>query len=142
MHEHYVQTAVPLTKQEQVRLAALLTYGEPVPEETLQQVQDALVLRVFPRLGTISPWASTTTSLLHNCGLTSVMQVERGVRYLLQPQKGWRRRHEISETELSCLARVLHDPMTELVVEDAFDDQALFPTVPAKQIASVAVTQR
>lgn len=141
LHEHYVQTAGPLTKQEQDRLAALLTYGEPVSEETLQQAQNALVLRVFPRLGTISPWASKTTSLLHNCGLTSVMQVERGVRYLLQPQKGWLRRHEFNETELSCLARVLHDPMTEMVVDDAFDGQALFTPVPAKPIETIAVIQ-
>lgn len=36
-------------------------------------------LYVVPRLGTISPWSSKATDILHNCGLGVVKRVERGI---------------------------------------------------------------
>ena len=38
---------------------------------------------VFPRKGTISPWSSKATDIFRNCGLKSVLRVERGVRYIV-----------------------------------------------------------
>jgi len=34
---------------------------------------------VIPRKGTISPWSSKATDILHNCGLSSVSRAERGI---------------------------------------------------------------
>ena len=44
----------------------------------------ALQLRVGPRAGTISPWSSKATDILHNAGLTQVQRVERLTVYTVQ----------------------------------------------------------
>ena len=36
---------------------------------------------VTPRKGTISPWSSKATDIFRNCGLKSILRVERGIRY-------------------------------------------------------------
>ena len=38
-------------------------------------------LIVVPRPGTISPWSSKATDIIHNCGLDKVHRVERGIVY-------------------------------------------------------------
>ena len=48
----------------------------------------SLELLVIPRLGTISPWASKATDIAHNCGLDAVRRIERGVRYVITPERG------------------------------------------------------
>ncbi|MCH3703315.1 hypothetical protein LZB55_08575, partial [Campylobacter lari] len=48
----------------------------------------SLALLVIPRLGTISPWASKATDIAHNCGLSAVHRIERGVRYVITPERG------------------------------------------------------
>jgi phosphoribosylformylglycinamidine synthase len=52
-------------------------------------------LWVVPRLGTISPWSSKATDILHGCGF-AVRRVERAVAYLIDkapaPDSGdWQR---------------------------------------------------
>src|SRR5687768_2391745 len=41
---------------------------------------------VVPRIGTISPWSSKATDIIHNCGLTQVRRVESGVAYFVQAE--------------------------------------------------------
>ena len=36
---------------------------------------------VTPRVGTISPWSTKATDILHHCGLGAVERVERGVEW-------------------------------------------------------------
>lgn len=68
---------------------------------------------VTPRMGTISPWSSKATDIFHNCGLTSVARVERGVHFQI-----------VSEGKALSLERIrpalnlLHDRMTEGVYPD------------------------
>ncbi|MBP5285446.1 MAG: phosphoribosylformylglycinamidine synthase [Kiritimatiellae bacterium] len=64
---------------------------------------------VFPRKGTISPWSSKATDIFRNCGLKSILRVERGIRYLASKPLGDK-----------CLAE-LYDKMTEGVYEDVSD---------------------
>jgi phosphoribosylformylglycinamidine synthase len=52
---------------------------------THPRAQGAVSRYVVPRLGTISPWASKSTELLHGAGLP-VKRVERGMRIDLS---GW-----------------------------------------------------
>jgi phosphoribosylformylglycinamidine synthase len=80
---------------------------------------DAAVTRyVVPRLGTISPWASKSTELLHGAGLP-VKRIERGMRIDLS---GWPQ----DAATRNALARLLHDPMTQSLLEDAGAAAALF----------------
>ncbi|GAB2625584.1 phosphoribosylformylglycinamidine synthase [Novilysobacter erysipheiresistens] len=78
---------------------------------------------VTPRLGTLSPWASKATELLHGATLP-VKRVERGTRYDLL---GW----PSDAATQGELARVLHDPMTQSLLESRDDAAALFQ-VPAR----------
>src|SRR5690606_39568314 len=61
-YEHYVWVERPLDEAEQERLGRLLEYGTPMQQ---QSDRKSLVLRVFPRLGTVSPWASKATDIAH-----------------------------------------------------------------------------
>ena len=78
---------------------------------------------VLPRLGTISPWASKATELLHGARLP-VKRVERGTRIDLS---AWPADPAASEA----LAKLLHDPMTQSLVADRGEGAAMF-TAPAR----------
>ena len=78
---------------------------------------DGVVSRfVVPRLGTISPWASKATELLRGAGL-AVRRVERGTRIDLAG---------VSGDALAALAPLLHDPMTQSLLDDRDAASALF----------------
>jgi phosphoribosylformylglycinamidine synthase len=75
---------------------------------------------VLPRMGTISPWASKATELLHGAGL-AVKRVERGTRIDLA---GWPQ----DAAAQAAVARLLHDPMTQSLVTERDGAAALFAT--------------
>ncbi len=70
---------------------------------------------VTPRLGTLSPWASKATELLRGAG-QPVKRVERGLRIDLE---GW-------DDSSPALAKALHDPMTQSLLANREQAQALF----------------
>ncbi len=69
---------------------------------------------ITPRAGTISPWSSRATAILHNCGFTSVLRVERGVRIRLFSGDG----APVTLDELGDARGILFDRMTEGVYDD------------------------
>ncbi|NUS37657.1 MAG: phosphoribosylformylglycinamidine synthase [Lysobacter sp.] len=73
---------------------------------------------VVPRLGTISPWASKATELLHGARLP-VQRVERGIRIDLA---GW----PDDAFAARAVAKLLHDPMTQSLLADESEGAALF----------------
>jgi phosphoribosylformylglycinamidine synthase len=137
-YEHYVWLHEALQDDEHARLEALLDYGA-APAETEADGKHAVVLRVFPRLGTISPWASKATDIAHNCGLKAVRRIERGVRYTLTPTKGLLGVKTLDAQQLELIAGALHDRMTETVVDQAFDGSGLFASLPGKPIQTIDV---
>jgi phosphoribosylformylglycinamidine synthase len=72
---------------------------------------------VTPRKGTISPWSSKATDIFHNCGLTMVRRVERGIEYHLFDSDGT----PIAMADATALLPILHDRMTEGVYTDMAD---------------------
>ena len=78
---------------------------------------------VLPRLGTISPWASKATELLHGARLP-VKRVERGTRIDLS---GW----PADPARQAAAAKLLHDPMTQSLL-DARDQGAAMFAAPAR----------
>lgn len=136
-YEHFVSYEQPLTQADQSLLAKLLDYGIPV--ESGQGESNQLILRVIPRLGTVSAWASKATDIAHNCGLTQVSRIERGVRYSISLKRGLLKTPQLSQTDLHRLAAHLHDRMTETVVDEAFDAQALFVSLPGKPMQTVDI---
>ena len=82
------------------RLRELLGASESEVAPTAQECY------VVPRLGTVSPWSSKATDIVHACGFRGVRRVERGVVYDL----------ELDVRPSSTVLAVLHDPMTESVL--------------------------
>lgn len=136
-YEHFVWTEAGFSQPDADRLAQLLDYGTAVP--AAKEDKHTLVLRVIPRLGTVSPWASKATDIAHNCGLTAVRRVERGVRYTVQPSRGLLGAASVSPEQLAQIAACLHDRMTETVVDATFDGQALFASLPGKPMQTIDV---
>ncbi|MBY0556520.1 MAG: phosphoribosylformylglycinamidine synthase, partial [Burkholderiaceae bacterium] len=83
---HFIDASAPLSDDDSSRLGALLTYGEPAHAENTDGAVEEFF--VIPRLGTISPWASKATDIVHNCGMAHVKRVERGIAYRINLKTG------------------------------------------------------
>jgi len=125
---HFVETTQALAASESAVLAQLLTYGE-----ALQPAPAAgeLIL-VVPRIGTISPWSSKATDIARQCGLPAVQRIERGIAYCVAGA-GARR---------GGLAALLHDRMTETVLDGLDGAELLFRHVAPRPLASIALLAR
>ncbi len=135
--EHFVWCAQSPDSATEQRLSQLLDYG---PQAAAQEPQASdLILRVIPRLGTISAWASKATDIAHNCGFANVLRIERGIRYVLTPERTWLKTQKLDAAMLAQAADCLHDRMTETVVDAGFDPQALFASLPGKPMRTVDV---
>ncbi|MEB4591152.1 phosphoribosylformylglycinamidine synthase [Candidatus Thiothrix sp. Deng01] len=115
-YTHFVRTSRELSAEEHARLQTLLTYEERQGSHDFS----GTLLLVTPRAGTISPWSSKATDIAHNCGLTMVERIERGVAYDVQASA------TLSDAERGQLAGLLHDRMTEMVLADMQDAVVLF----------------
>ncbi|MDQ3205915.1 MAG: phosphoribosylformylglycinamidine synthase [Pseudomonadota bacterium] len=102
-------------------LDALRRILQAEPGEAARNPQDTSRY-VTPRLGTLSPWSSKATELLHGAALP-VKRVERGTRFDLA---GW----PADPATAAALDRVLHDPMTQSLLDTADSAGELFQ-VPA-----------
>ena len=119
------------------RLGQLLNYGESVAAvHSAKEVAGEWL--VVPRLGTVSPWASKATDIAHNCGL-SVKRVERLVEYRVQCASGWLRNASFSEDQWQAIAAILHDRMTDNVLRERHQAEALFTELQAAPMAHVDV---
>ncbi|NYT36550.1 phosphoribosylformylglycinamidine synthase [Allopusillimonas soli] len=138
-YEHYVWMEADLSQDALARLGQLLDYGTGGGAVEPKAGKHTLVLRVVPRLGTVSPWASKATDIAHNCGFEGVRRIERGIRYHITPARGLLGARTLDEGHLAAIAGCLHDRMTESVVDASFDGQALFASLPGKPIQTVDV---
>ncbi len=112
-----------LSEQEKQVLDNLLTYG-PMQNQTSLSGKSFFVM---PRAGTISPWSSKATDIAHQCGLTKIKRIERGIEYQVET--------DLTDTVL--INAYLHDRMVEQVFDSLVDCEALFEThqpKPVKQI--------
>ena len=70
---------------------------------------DGLQFFVTPRKGTISPWSSKATDIFRNCGLKTILRVERGIRF------------DVSKPLSAKAYSALYDKMTEGVYQNIDD---------------------
>src|SRR4249919_1407608 len=104
---------------------------EATPSRTAES-EGSVSRFVTPRLGTLSPWASKATEILQGAG-QPVKRVERGLRYDVA---GW----PADAPTQGALAKLLHDPMTQSLLEARDDAAALF-AVPARgELERIALT--
>ena len=119
------------------RLAALLTYGDPA--DAGQGADGGEVVIVTPRLGTISPWASKATDIARNCGLP-VRRLERLVEYRVHLKGGLLGgKGALAPAQRAEVAALLHDRMTESVLDDRAGARALFTALQAPPMEQVDV---
>ncbi|MHB8667789.1 MAG: phosphoribosylformylglycinamidine synthase [Burkholderiales bacterium] len=124
---HFVETTHALSAREREVLDQLLAYGEPVrPAPAAGELY-----LVVPRLGTISPWSSKATDIARQCGLPAVRRIERGIAYYAAG--GGRR---------GAVAALLHDRMTETVLDSLDQADQLFRHVEPRPLASIDVSAR
>ncbi|MBT1062828.1 phosphoribosylformylglycinamidine synthase [Bowmanella sp. Y26] len=123
---HFAQVSGELTDREAELLNSLLVYG---PKAGAHSNDGELVL-VVPRPGTISPWSSKATDIAHNCGLSKVKRLERGIAFYLQG---------VPAGKLSEVTALLHDRMTEATFSSLEQAQALFVEQQPAPMSSVDV---
>ncbi|EMD1717842.1 phosphoribosylformylglycinamidine synthase [Providencia stuartii] len=112
---HFAELSAPLSESEQGKLRSLLKYGPSLAEH---EPFGKLIL-VTPRPGTISPWSSKATDIAHNCGLSQVERIERGIAYYVQADS-------LSQAQWLDVAALLHDRMMESVFGSFEQAEALF----------------
>jgi phosphoribosylformylglycinamidine synthase len=128
---HFVELEQELNAAQREVLHQLLAPLSAPPAETLYSFW------VVPRLGTISPWSSKATDIAHNCGLSALRRIERGIRFDLQLQE----RVVLDAAALEKLLALLHDRMTESVLRSAEDAQSMFQQAEPAPFATVDVLQ-
>lgn len=130
---HFVWLGAPLNQVEQNRLEALLRYGEPTADIEAD-------FWVVPRLGTISPWASKATEIAHNCDLTQIKRIERGIAYQVMGQKNlFGRSQGLTAEQLQLVQQIAHDRMTESILAAKSNPIDLFVELPAKPLTTVDI---
>ncbi len=90
-------------------------------------------LLVVPRQGTISPWSSKATDIVHHCGLDKIRRVERGIIWQFE----FNQDDQPDRKTLSALRLLIHDRMTQTVLNNLSEANTLFQAgkpKPFKQI--------
>jgi len=140
---HFVDGSLTIPDREV--LARLLAYGpDRISARQLALVGEAGIeehrhpfgaplFLVIPRPGTISPWSSKATDISHNCGLHQIRRIERGIAYYLEFER------RLSDGELAALKPLLHDRMTEAVLEPGNEPAALFRQAQPAPLATIDI---
>ncbi|HRO61839.1 MAG TPA: hypothetical protein PK177_22220, partial [Burkholderiaceae bacterium] len=100
-------------------------------------------LWVVPRIGTVSPWASKATDIVHNCGMSHIHRIERGIVYTLHARGGLLAglvgKRDFDQAALAQVGALLHDRMTETLLLSAPDPALIFQSLPGKPMQRIAV---
>ena len=126
---YFIDVEAKLTKDDLAKLNHLLNENR---EFVAPSHRGDLIL-VVPRAGTISPWSTKATDIAHNCGLTQIKRIERGVAYYIKSNSS------LSTDILEQLSVSLHDRMVESVLFDANQAEALFQHAEPAKFKSVDI---
>ncbi|MBU6954298.1 phosphoribosylformylglycinamidine synthase [Hahella sp. HN01] len=126
---HFVDLEGDLSADQRTVLDRLLQYG---PQGQSEMPSGTLFL-VVPRPGTISPWSSKATDIAHNCGLTAIRRIERGVAYHIGSSE------QLSSERRAAIAAILHDRMTQSVFHEIAGAELLFAHAEPKPMTTVDI---
>lgn len=112
---HFAKVEGQLSEDDHIKLSQLLHYGPSLTEH--EPIGEMRV--VTPRPGTISPWSSKATDIAHNCGLSKVVRIERGIAYFIEGDT-------MTETQWQQLYGLIHDRMMETIFLNYQDVNTLF----------------
>ncbi len=125
---HFVEVEREFEASERATLERLLTYG---PHDD-RAVDEGVLVLVVPRPGTISPWSSKATDIARNCGLAAIRRVERGVVYRIAAPDG-----TLADADRAALLPLLHDRMTEAVLDSLDRASVLFEHVAPRPLTTI-----
>jgi phosphoribosylformylglycinamidine synthase len=128
-YSYFVDVRGALSRQHRAQLDALLLHGDKPGKLD----KGARRLYAVPRPGTISPWSSKATDIALACDLTEIQRIERGICY------GLKFSGKVSDAELLALAPLLHDRMTDVVLGDGSEAEALFETHAPAPVGIIAL---
>jgi len=123
---HFVEAEAEPDDADRLRLGQLLGDGAPPAAEPRGEL-----FLVVPRLGTVSPWSSKATDIARNCGLAAIRRIERGVAYHVEC------RGALDAERRRALGALLHDRMTETVLDSFEEADALFRQVAPRPLETV-----
>ncbi|MBN4050622.1 phosphoribosylformylglycinamidine synthase, partial [Gammaproteobacteria bacterium AH-315-M22] len=113
---YLLQTADALSSEQMVLVHKILQ----VDENNITIKPGQSLNYVVPRPGTISPWSTKATDILHNSGLETVNRVEHGRLYVITSFQN------LNQKDVADLYSLLHDRMTESVFTNAEALSAVF----------------
>ncbi|MDO8909300.1 MAG: phosphoribosylformylglycinamidine synthase [Pseudohongiella sp.] len=129
---HLIDGAPALDNSQMLVLEQLLNYGDdPAAED--ESGQFGVFRLVVPRPGTISPWSSKATDIVRNCGLVQITRVERAIAWHVSLKE------PLSDAELLQLDTCLHDKMTQAILNDYDEAEALFSHAQPAKLTTVDV---
>jgi len=123
---YFVASDAPLSDADVSQLKALLSAERVNTPDAAQSL-----FLITPRIGTISPWSSKATNIAHNCGLTHIERIERGMAVHLSGS--------LKTDERAAWATLLHDRMTESVLPSFQAAEQLFAQHDNPSCASVDI---
>ncbi|NJR72379.1 MAG: hypothetical protein HC782_05045 [Gammaproteobacteria bacterium] len=136
---HIISVSHTLTATELNTLQKLLSYGDAKLKVEQVQAVSAIIapntpsIVVFPRIGTISPWASKATDIAHNCGLDAIERIERATVFMIDGFATY------SVATREAILSLLHDPMTESVSDNTASISELFLTLAPPPLTTISV---
>ena len=131
---HFLDCAEKLSKPDLEVVHALLHYGADFSGGNNVFDPTLLLTRVVvPRPGTISPWSSKASDILHNCGLAMIDRVERGTLFSVTVNK------PLNASEQAMLDVMLHDRMTQAILGDVEQASCLFRHAEPQPLVSVDI---
>lgn len=125
-HLYFVETMQPLTPEERAHLSTLLNGCEA--EVQVSGTPDCIVT---PRAGTISPWSSKATDIMHTCGVEHIQRIEHGIAYFMEGVE-----------DLNAVLPFIHDRMMEQVTTQVTEAESLFSHQPPKPFTQIDVLGR
>lgn len=132
---HFVDLHAALGNEQQQVLERLLQYGSASAAPAADIQDQAFSLLVVPRPGTISPWSSKATDIAHNCGLSEIRRIERGITYSLATATG----EALTDRQLTLIKPLIHDRMVEQVLDSLEDADALFAQAEPAPMSTVDI---
>ncbi|KAK9460350.1 CobB/CobQ-like glutamine amidotransferase domain-containing protein [Lipomyces oligophaga] len=133
----FVESSPRFDKHSRAMLESLLHYDSPadvtdpgyaslvhsvISESSKPAEADNYLIRVVPRVGTISPWSSKATNIAHVAGLADdIERIERGIAILVTVRKGFPlMQHLTAGVSLDCF----YDRMTQAIFHKSpsYDD--------------------
>jgi len=135
----FIESPQDLSQDELGRLEALLQaesvdHPDVFSSPALQSTPDTPIMLVVPRPGTQSPWSTKATDIAHRCGLDTITRIERGTLFHLPPEA-------IEDRMITIIKPLIHDRMTQTVLDDMGAAKVLFEHHPARPLASTDISE-